>query len=536
MRQRLIVLAVLLAVASAQVVNFVNWPKSISDMAFNVTLAYSGFDAVFTGDMGMIVSLNTALGDYLSDGKVSLGSGGSGTAIVYIMPPLGFVNDNIGLNITLRAFVIMYTDILRNVSTAYSFALKDQNLTDIPVAPISPFGSAGLLKFMGVNIGGGESGAKYDSASALYFKKLGFNTFGLFTSWSRLVPLISTGNMKASEVTSLYNAVDYITHKIGGFCVLELHDYGRYETDAIGNGVATQDAFVSVWTKLAMLFKNNSRVIFSLINEPHDQNNSPYIAALNAAISAIRSNAGATNMIMIQGNRWNSAMNWLNVDEWGKANTETMINVVDPLSNTIFNIHQYLDASHGGSFDGCISGNIGSLYLSGITLWLRNNNYKAYLGEFGSSNDSVCQEAVDDILSYVEANSDVWVGWSWWNAGAFLSDTSYTVEPSTDEDGHIIPDPKESWLTSRFQTKCPVYYSGTSNAKYSSCLLLNGLEGNISTDANSTAPTDQTGNNGTSKNPGKVVSLVPKGALSFSLHEQILASIMTILLMLSILI
>jgi endoglucanase len=530
------VFAALLAVASAQVVDFVSWPKSISDMAFNVTLQYSGFASVFSGDMGMIVSLNTDLGDYLSDGKVSLGSVGSGTAIVYIRPPLGFVNDNIGLNVTLRAFVIMYTDILKNVSTAYTYALKDQNLTGIPVSEASTFGSAGMLKFMGVNIGGGEIGAKYDSASTLYFKELGFNTFGLFTSWSRLVPVISTGNMKQSEVTALYNAVNYITNKVGGFCVLELHDYGRYSTDAIGNGVATQDAFVSVWSKLGLLFKNNSRVIFSLMNEAHDQNTSPYVSALNATIAALRGKSvGATNMIMIQGNRWNSAMNWLDVDEWGKANTETLVNVYDPIGNTIFNIHQYLDASHGGSFDGCISENIGSLYLSGITLWLRNNNRRAYLGEFGASNDDVCKKAVADIISYVEANSDVWVGWSWWNAGAFLSDTSYTIQP-IGEEGNFTVDPKESWLTSHKGSKCPVFYSGAQSSKVSSCLLMNGFEGSISNDANTTTPTDDTGKNGTSKNPGKVVKLNPKAALSFSLNEKILAALMSLLLALSILI
>jgi len=276
-------------------------------------------------------------------------------------------------------------------------------------------------------------------------------------------------------------------------------------------------------------------VIFSLMNEAHDQNTAPYVSALNATIAAIRNTARATNMIMIQGNRWNSAMNWLNVDEWGKANTETLIEVYDPLGNTVFNIHQYLDASHGGSFDGCISENIGSLYLSGITLWLRNNNRRAFLGEFGSSNDSVCKGAVNDIIEYVEANSDVWIGWSWWNAGNFLSDTSYTVQPTSDEDGNIIPDSKLSWLTSHLDTKCPVYYSGTSSAKYSSCFLLNGFEGNISSDANSTTPTDDTGSNGTSKNPGKVVKLSPKAAFTFALNEQILAAIMTILLVLSIL-
>jgi hypothetical protein len=272
------------------------------------------------------------------------------------------------------------------------------------------------------------------------------------------------------------------------------------------------------------------------MNEPHDQNNSPYVSALNATVAAIRgAGVAATNMIMIQGNRWNSAMNWLDVDEWGKSNTETMENVYDPLGKTIFNIHQYLDASHGGSFDGCISENIGSLYLSGITLWLRNNNRRAYLGEFGSSNDDVCKSAVNDIISYVEANSDVWVGWSWWNGGVFLSDTSYTIEP-TGEEGNYTADPKEVWLTSHMDTKCPVFYSGSPSAMDSSCLLLNGFEGPIASDANTTTPTDNTGSNGTSKNPGKVIKLNPKAALSFSLNEKILAALMSILLALSILI
>jgi endoglucanase len=381
-----------------------------------------------------------------------------------------------------------------------------------------------------VNIGGGENGAKYDSKSALYFKQVGFNTFGLFTSWSRLIPNIATGSMKLSEASALTDAVNYITKSVGGFCVLELHDYGRYKGDALGKGEATVKRFADVWTKLANMYSNNSRVIFSLMNEPHDQDSGDYVIALQAAVTAIRG-TGATNWIMIQGNRWNSAMNWLNVDEWGKSNTEIMPTVKDPNGKILFNIHQYLDATHGGSFDGCISNNIGALYLSGVTHWLRNNNAHAFLGEFGSSNDSTCKGAVDDVLKFLAANSDVWVGWSWWNAGAYLSDTSYSVQPMENEDGTYVANDKQKWLTSHFTVKCPVSYSSAqTDAKNWACVnLLNNAEGAISNDANETAPTDETGTSGTSK-PGKVVSLKPKSAVHSGMSQIVWSSLVAALL------
>jgi endoglucanase len=54
-------------------------------------------------------------------------------------------------------------------------------------------------------------------------------------------------------------------------------------------------------------------------------------------------------------------------------------------------------------------------------LRLRQNNHKAYLGELGASNSATCQTKIDDTLNSLEANADVWVGWAWWEAGAYNS-------------------------------------------------------------------------------------------------------------------
>jgi endoglucanase len=92
-------------------------------------------------------------------------------------------------------------------------------------------------------------------------------------------------------------------------------------------------------------------------------------------------------------------------------------------------MHQYLDSDGSGTSATCVSGTIGQERLQSATAWLRTNNKKAFLGEFGAGANDVCKSAVTGMLDYMEANSEVWLGAEWWAAGPWWGDYIYSMEP-----------------------------------------------------------------------------------------------------------
>lgn len=52
------------------------------------------------------------------------------------------------------------------------------------------------------------------------------------------------------------------------------------------------------------------------------------------------------------------------------------------------------------------------------------------LGEFAGGVNSVCEDAVQGMLDFMVANSDVWTGAMWWGAGPYWGDYIYSLEPT----------------------------------------------------------------------------------------------------------
>ncbi len=62
----------------------------------------------------------------------------------------------------------------------------------------------------------------------------------------------------------------------------------------------------------------------------------------------------------------------------------------------------------------CISNTIGVEQVQDVTAWLGDNGFKGFLGEFGGSARAACLGAVDNLMTYLGENSDVWLGWTIW--------------------------------------------------------------------------------------------------------------------------
>ena len=161
-----------------------------------------------------------------------------------------------------------------------------------------------------------------------------------------------------------------------------------------------------------------------------------WLSAANAAIAAIRQ-TGARNLVLVPGNAWTGAWTWH--DDWyGTPNASAMLNVVDPIDNFAFDVHQYLDSDGGGTSPNLVSATAGSERLTTFTRWLRDHDQRAFLGEWSVARQTIGEqvaqigdEAMADLLEHLQANADVWLGWAWWSAGPWWDDYMYSLEPLT---------------------------------------------------------------------------------------------------------
>ncbi len=77
----------------------------------------------------------------------------------------------------------------------------------------------------------------------------------------------------------------------------------------------------------------------------------------------------------------------------------------------------------------CVNNTIGYDRVIAATQWLKANNKLGVIGEFAGGANSVCLEAVQGMLSYLEENSNVWLGALWWGGGPWWGDYIFAFEP-----------------------------------------------------------------------------------------------------------
>ena len=81
----------------------------------------------------------------------------------------------------------------------------------------------------------------------------------------------------------------------------------------------------------------------------------------------------------------------------------------------IYEAHQYLDGK-GGTTTPCNTNGVNDTLVP-MTAFLRSAGRKAMLTETGGGNTASCVTDVCEELSYLNSNSDVWLGWAGWAAG-----------------------------------------------------------------------------------------------------------------------
>lgn len=253
----------------------------------------------------------------------------------------------------------------------------------------------------------------------------GFRTIRVSFLWERMQPELFNA-LNSDELTRLDEVINSAAAK-HMTVVLDLHNYGAYRGGLIGSAAVPTSAFQDFWGRIAGRYKDSASVVFGLMNEPHDQSAADWAVIAQSAVDAIRA-TGAPQLILVPGTNWSGANNW--TTRFGTvSNGEALLGLKDPGENFAFEMHQYFDTWSTGTTPSCVSATIGVERLEAATAWLRQNNRKGFLGEFGASTDPVCISALTNTLEYLTINADVWQGWTYWVGARWFGNYMFNIYP-----------------------------------------------------------------------------------------------------------
>lgn len=289
----------------------------------------------------------------------------------------------------------------------------------------------------GINLAGAEFAAKktpgrygwdyiYPNAGEVnYFAAKGMKLFRVPMLWERIQPALEQ-KLDPNELARLKSLAASI-HQTGGVMVIDVHDYGHYDGVNIGTSAVPTAAYIDLWTRLAQQFGADDYVAFGLMNEPQLPQANDWAAITQQAITAIRS-TGATNRIMVSGIGWDGAAGF------AALSGPSLGNLADPQNRLIYEVHQYFDKDASGTSPVCIPPAQAVQRLVAFTQWLRAGHREGYLGEFGVSASPDCLMILQQTLAYMQANADVWWGWTYWAAGPLWGKYMYSAEPVHGQD------------------------------------------------------------------------------------------------------
>lgn len=237
------------------------------------------------------------------------------------------------------------------------------------------------------------------------------NLFRLPVGWQYLVDN-SLGGPLDESFFSTYDQIMQACLATGALCILDVHNYARWNGGIIGQGGPSNDQFSNLWAQLAQKYASQSNVVFGLMNEPHDLDMPTWAASVQQVVYTIRENGATTQMILLSGTNYDAVGGFQNNSAPALSSVQDSDGSNDKL---IYEAHQYLDGE-GGTTTECITNGVDDT-LAPLTDYLRSVGRKAMLTETGGGNTASCYTDVCAELSHLNYNSDVWLGWVGWAAG-----------------------------------------------------------------------------------------------------------------------
>ncbi len=303
-------------------------------------------------------------------------------------------------------------------------------------------------EYFGVNMSGGEFGGVYPGVDGThygypskqdlqYFKSKGLRMIRFPFRWER-IQYEMNGPLVATEISKLHTfmqAAEELNMKV----LLDMHNFGRYcvysngqnssenQYVIIGNSRCTTKNFCDVWQKLATEFKAYKCLWgYDVMNEPYQMlASTPWDKIAQEVINSIRQ-VDTMTPIIISGNEFSSAKRWKEV-------SNDLKNLTDPNDKLIFQSHVYFDSDASGEYakaydaDGA-NINTGVQRLKPFVDWLKENNKRGFVGEYGvPDSDGRWLDILDAALKYLQDNG---VNGTCWSAGPRWGNYPLSVQPT----------------------------------------------------------------------------------------------------------
>ena len=262
-----------------------------------------------------------------------------------------------------------------------------------------------------------------------YFKSKGVRLFRFPFRWERIQHELNGDLDLDSDIQEMKKVIAE-AERLGMYVMIDMHNYCRYTINGtkhtLGEGVLTQEHMADVWKKLAAEFKDYKNIWgYDIQNEPYGLQKGVWLNAAQAIINAIRE-VDTKTAIVVEGESYASSSTW-------PTTGGHLIDLVDPADNLIFQAHCYFDLDKSGlykygDYDKEVrSSNQHISRLKPYVDWLKTNNKKGILGEFGvPRNDVRWLIMLDEVLTYLKENG---VSGTYWVAGTGYDNDHVSVQP-----------------------------------------------------------------------------------------------------------
>lgn len=160
----------------------------------------------------------------------------------------------------------------------------------VAAAPANVTPRASKVKYAGVNMAGFDFGCTTDGSCALtgtnkpynfisggtgiaqmnhFVKDDTLNAFRLPVGWQYLLNNQLGGKLDSNNAGQYDTLVQGCLNSGAQLCILDLHNYARWNGQIIGQGGPDDAKLADIWTQLAKKYGSHSQIAFGVMNEPH---------------------------------------------------------------------------------------------------------------------------------------------------------------------------------------------------------------------------------------------------------------------------
>lgn len=252
------------------------------------------------------------------------------------------------------------------------------------------------------------------------------NVFRLPIPWQYLLDNTLGGTLNAKNFAN-FDLLMQDCLKTGASCVIDIHNFARWNGGIIAQGGPTDAQFTSLWTQLATKYLNDTRVMFGLMNEPWDLDVPTWATSVQTVVTAIRKLGATEQIILLPGTNFTSA--GATVSSGSGAELIKITNPDGSTTGLVLDVHKYLDSDNSGTHNDCVTDNIADAFEP-LAAFLRTNNRTALVTETGAGNTTGCFTDFCAQNTYLNNNSDVFLGYVAWGGGSFAVTDLLSLVPT----------------------------------------------------------------------------------------------------------